>query len=196
MIGLPIPGGLSFLVHRNTKTPVTGLDQIPQDEWPNVQLVFQFYHLMVMLWGLMVILAVISWFAYKKRRWAVRPFFLSILSFSVLCPEVCNEVGWFAAEMGRQPWVVYGLLKTKDAVSPIIRGEQVIQSLILFSLVFVCLLSLFLFLLCKKYNEDQIKTILMRWKYNHGIFISFDVAHSLVCYTGGCGICLFFRRWF
>lgn len=150
VIGLPIPGALSFLVHRNTKTPVAGLDQTPQDEWPNVQMVFQFYHLMVMLWGLMVLLAVITWCVYKKRRWALKPFILSVLSLSVLCPTVCNEVGWFATEMGRQPWIVYGLLKTSDAVSPIIRGGQVVQTLILFSIVFVCLLSLFLFLLWKK----------------------------------------------
>ncbi|WP_348662837.1 cytochrome ubiquinol oxidase subunit I [Chlamydia vaughanii] len=150
VFGVPLPGGLSFLVHRNTKTPVTGLDQAPQDEWPNVQAVFQLYHLMIMLWALMVLLVMITWCAYRKRRWALKSFILFILSFSVLCPEICNEVGWCAAEMGRQPWVVYGLLKTQSAASSIIRGGQVVQSLALFSIVFACLLSLFIFLLCKK----------------------------------------------
>lgn len=148
--GLPIPGALSFLVHRNIKTPVVGLDQVPQDEWPNVPVVFQLYHLMVMLWGVMVLLALVAWCVYKKQRWALKPWILCLLSFSVFCPEICNEIGWCAAEIGRQPWIVYGLLKTKDAVSPIIQKGQVIQSLVLFSLVFICLLSLFIFLLCKK----------------------------------------------
>ncbi len=148
--GLSIPGALSFLVHRNIKTPVMGLDQVPQDEWPNVPVVFQLYHLMVMLWGVMVLLALVAWCVYKKQRWALKPWILCLLSFSVFCPEICNEIGWCAAEIGRQPWIVYGLLKTKDAVSPIIQKGQVIQSLVLFSLVFICLLSLFIFLLCKK----------------------------------------------
>lgn len=148
--GLPIPGALSFLVHRNIKTPVVGLDQVPQDEWPNVPVVFQLYHFMVMLWGVMVLFALVAWCVYKKQRWALKPWILCLLSFSIFCPEICNEIGWCAAEIGRQPWIVYGLLKTKDAVSPIIQKGQVIQSLVLFSLVFICLLSLFIFLLCKK----------------------------------------------
>ncbi|SPN73269.1 Cytochrome bd-II oxidase subunit 1,cytochrome bd-II oxidase subunit 1,Bacterial Cytochrome Ubiquinol Oxidase [Chlamydia serpentis] len=150
VIGLPIPGALSFLVHRNIKTPVTGLDQIPKDEWPNVQVVFQLYHLMVMFWGIMIVLTVLAWFAYKEWRWALKPVCLIILTFSVLVPEICNQCGWCAAEMGRQPWVVQGLLKTKDAISPIVQGNQIIQSLIMFSLVFIALLTLFITILCKK----------------------------------------------
>lgn len=148
--GLSIPGALSFLVHRNIKTPVMGLDQVPQDEWPNVPVVFQLYHLMVMLWGGMVLFVLVAWCVYKKQRWALKPWILCLLSFSIFFPEICNELGWCAAEIGRQPWIVYGLLKTKDAASPIIQEGQVIQSLVLFSLVFICLLSLFIFLLCKK----------------------------------------------
>ncbi|EPP37378.1 Cytochrome bd-I ubiquinol oxidase subunit 1 [Chlamydia avium] len=150
VFGLRIPGALSFLVHRNIKTPVTGLDQIPREEWPNVAIVFQLYHLMVMLWGVMVILACVAWCVYKNQRWAMKSWILFILSLSIFCPEICNEVGWCATEIGRQPWVVYGLLKTKDAISPIIQKGQVIQSLALFSLVFIFLLSLFIFLLCQK----------------------------------------------
>lgn len=151
--GLPIPGALSFLVHRNIKTPVAGLDQAPKEEWPNVPVVFQLYHIMVILWGCMVVLALVAWYAYKKQRWAVKPWVLFLLSLSIFCPEICNEVGWCAAEIGRQPWVVYGLLKTKDAVSPIIQKGQVVQSLVLFSMVFICLLSLFVFLVCKKIQQ-------------------------------------------
>lgn len=153
VIGVQIPGGLSFLVHRNIKTPVIGLDQFPKEEWPNVQVVFQLYHFMVMSWGAMVVLTFIGWRAYKGKRWALSSFCLFLLTFSVLIPQACNELGWGAAEMGRQPWVVQGLLKTKDAVSPNVQAKHVLQSLIMFSIVFVCLLSLFLYLFCKKVKE-------------------------------------------
>ncbi|EPP35054.1 bacterial Cytochrome Ubiquinol Oxidase family protein [Chlamydia ibidis] len=150
VVGLPIPGALSFLIHRNTQTPVIGLDQFSKEEWPNVPVVFQLYHLMVALWGCMVLLSLVTWLAYKGQRWARSSIVLFILSCSVFIPTLCNEVGWCAAELGRQPWVVYGLLKTKDAVSPIVHSRQIIQSLAMFSVVFICLLSLFLFLICKK----------------------------------------------
>lgn len=151
--GLRIPGALSFLVHRNVRTAVQGLDQVPKEEWPNVRVVFQFYHLMVALWGGMVLLSICTYCVYKKYAWALHSSLLYILSFSVLLPELCNEVGWYAAEMGRQPWAVQGLLRTKDATSPIVPAEQIVQSLILFGLVFICLLSLFIFLLCKKIRK-------------------------------------------
>lgn len=148
--GIAIPGALSFLVHRNIKTPVTGLDQIPRDEWPNIHAVFQAYHLMIMLWGTMVLFTVLGWFVYKGKSWAKQPVFLWCLTFSVILPELCNQVGWMATEMGRQPWAVYGLLKTKDATSPIVNAEQIRQTLGLFGAVFALLLTLFIFILVKK----------------------------------------------
>ena len=80
-----------------------------------------------------------------EKRWL-----LWIFVFSVLLPNIANQVGWFAAEMGRQPWVVYGLLRTSDALSKSVKAEQVLFSLILFSLVYLLLLTLFLYLLNKK----------------------------------------------
>lgn len=100
-----------------------------------------------------MLLSICTYCVYKKYAWALHSSLLYILSFSVLLPELCNEVGWYAAEMGRQPWAVQGLLRTKDATSPIVPAEQIVQSLILFGLVFICLLSLFIFLLCKKIRK-------------------------------------------
>lgn len=150
VIGLPLPGGLSFLVHRNFRTPVTGLDQIQEEEWPNVQAVFQLYHMMIILWGAMLACVLASWLVYKGK---IHRFILSVLTFSVILPVICNEVGWAATELGRQPWVVYGLLKTKDATSLLVSARQVVQTLALFSVLFACLLSLFLFLLVKKIKQ-------------------------------------------
>lgn len=106
-----------------------------------------------MLWGVMVLLALIAFAVYKKKSWSCKKGILWILSFSVLCPELCNEIGWISTEVGRQPWVVYGLLKTKDATSPIVNAGQIWQSLILFSIIFICLLSVFVSLLLKKIGE-------------------------------------------
>ena len=69
---------------------------------------------------------------------------------AVLLPQIANQVGWFAAEMGRQPWVVYGLLRTSDALSKSVGANQVLFSLIMFVLIYSLLLMLFLYLLNKK----------------------------------------------
>ena len=73
-----------------------------------------------------------------------------IFSYSVLLPQVANQVGWYSAEVGRQPWVVYGLLRTSDALSENVRAEQVWFSLILFTLVYSLLFVLFIYLMNKK----------------------------------------------
>jgi cytochrome d ubiquinol oxidase subunit I len=67
-----------------------------------------------------------------------------------ILPQIANQVGWFSAEMGRQPWVVYGLLRTSDAFSNSVRANQVLFSIILFGLVYLTLFVLFIYLLNKK----------------------------------------------
>ncbi|WP_213357581.1 cytochrome ubiquinol oxidase subunit I [Chlamydiifrater phoenicopteri] len=151
--GVAIPGALSLLVHRNINTPVTGLDAFSKEDIPNVQVVFQLYHLMIALWGVMFLLAITGIAAYKGKRWAQSNFFFRLLSFSVLIPAICNEVGWAAAEIGRQPWIVQGLMRVKDATSLFVNRGQVIQSLVLFSIIFCLLFGLFTTLLLKKISE-------------------------------------------
>ena len=87
---------------------------------------------------------------------------MTIFAFSVLLPQIANQVGWFAAEMGRQPWVVYGLLKTSDALSKSVTANQVLSSLIMFFLIYTVLFLLFIYLLNKKikkgpYDEHEIE---------------------------------------
>jgi cytochrome d ubiquinol oxidase subunit I len=80
-----------------------------------------------------------------NKRWL-----LIIISFSVVLPQIVNQVGWYSAEVGRQPWVVYNLLRTSDALSENVRSEQVVFSLFLFTTVYIILFSLFIYLLNKK----------------------------------------------
>ena len=75
---------------------------------------------------------------------------LQIFVWAVALPQIANQTGWFSAEMGRQPWVVYGLLRTSDAFSRTVTANQILFSLILFTVVYLVLLILFLYLLTKK----------------------------------------------
>ncbi|MDP5090618.1 MAG: cytochrome ubiquinol oxidase subunit I, partial [Saprospiraceae bacterium] len=88
---------------------------------------------------------------------------LSIFVFSVFLPQIANQVGWFAAEMGRQPWVVYGLLKTSDAFSQAVSDNQILFSLIMFFILYSILFMLFIYLLNKKIKhgplEEQVETL-------------------------------------
>ena len=86
---------------------------------------------------------------------------MAIFSYAVLLPQLGNQMGWFSAEMGRQPWVVYGLLRTSNALSKAVRADQVLFSLILFTLVYALLFALFIYLLNKKIkhglDEDHVE---------------------------------------
>lgn len=161
--GIKLPGGLSFLVDWNFTTPIKGLNAFPEDERPGaVNAIFQFYHLMVAIGLLLIAITVygtIQWWRGKifSQRW-----FLWLLVPAVLLPQISNQVGWFAAEMGRQPWVVYGHLRTADALSESVTASHVIFSLIFFTIIYAILLLLFLYLLNKKikagpYDESEIK---------------------------------------
>ena len=156
-MGIKIPGGLSFLVHGDFNAPIPGLKAFPRDVRPSqVNSVFQFYHLMILVGMAMITLSLLgSWFWWKKTLFGQR-WLMWIFAFSVLLPQIGNQAGWFAAEMGRQPWVVYGMLKTSDALSKMVTANQIIFSLILFTLVYIVLFALFLFLLNKKIQHGPV----------------------------------------
>lgn len=151
--GLKIPGGLSFLTYKDPKKAVQGLDSIPKDEWPNVAAVFQSYHLMVMMWGLMTAGAFAALYLYKKKKLEKSKWLLRFLVASVAFPQIANQTGWFTAEAGRQPWVVYKLLKTADGVSTNIQAHQVFGSIFMFIVIYVLLFVLFMYLLDRKIKE-------------------------------------------
>lgn len=149
--GLKIPNGLSYLLYQNATTPVRGLNSFPEKDRPSmVNFVFQTYHLMVAI-GMFLIfwswLLVLFWWKGKlfQYRWVL---LLSV--WAVFLPQIANQVGWYAAETGRQPWVVYNHLRTSDALSKTVTANQVLFSLILFTLVYALLFVLFIYMLNKK----------------------------------------------
>ena len=155
--GVKIPGGLSFLIFHDVNAPVKGLNSFPADERPTqVNAVFQFYHIMIAIGVGMIALTLLACWYWKKGTLFDKKWLLGIFVWAVLLPQVANQCGWFTAEMGRQPWVVYGLLKTSDALSKKVTASQVIFSLILFTVVYTFLLALFLFLLNRKIQHGPV----------------------------------------
>jgi cytochrome d ubiquinol oxidase subunit I len=158
-VGVEIPGLLSYLLWGDSKAEVQGLKAFALEDRPPVNLVFQSYHLMVsigMTLILISLLALVFWWRgiLFQSRWL-----LWILVFSVLLPQAANQLGWFSAEVGRQPWIVYGLLRTADAVSVSIVPSQVVASLILFTAIYILLFILFIYLLNEKIQKGPEATV-------------------------------------
>ncbi len=154
---LKIPGLLSFLTYRNFETPVTGLDQIPRDEWPKVAVVFQTYHLMVMMWAAMFLITVLGLWYWKKKKLEKTPWLLWSMIISVGLPHIAQQCGWISTEMGRQPWIVWKMLRTSDGVSASISAPQVAGSIAMFVVVYMLLFALFLFILDRKIKHGPEK---------------------------------------
>ncbi|VXB79394.1 Cytochrome d ubiquinol oxidase subunit I [Flavobacterium sp. 9R] len=149
--GIGIPGGLSFLVHQDFKAPIKGLNDFPEQDRPSqINAVFQFYHIMVAIGLFLIALTFYASFLWFKGKLFETKRLLTIFSYSVLLPQIANQVGWFTAEMGRQPWVVYGQLRTSQAFSQEVSANQIVFSLVLFTLVYSLLLVLFLYSVNKK----------------------------------------------
>jgi cytochrome d ubiquinol oxidase subunit I len=152
--GIRIPKGLTFLIHQDFTTPVKGLNAFNENDRPvMVNFIFQTYHLMISIGMLMIGLTLFSLFLWWKGKLYNKRWLMIIFSFSVVLPQIVNQVGWYSAEVGRQPWVVYNLLRTSDALSENVRAEQVVFSLILFTAVYLILFSLFIYLLNKKIQK-------------------------------------------
>lgn len=153
-VGIAIPGGLSFLTNFDFKAPVEGLKAVPRADRPGpLNIVFQSYHIMIILGmffiGFSSLLLFLWWrgklYDYKWLLWG------SV--FAVILPQIANQVGWYTAEIGRQPWIVYKLLRTSDALSKAVQAEHVIFSIILFSIIYILLFVVFMYLLRKKILE-------------------------------------------
>ena len=149
---LRIPGLLSFLAHSDIHQPVTGLREAapkPEDR-PPVNFSFQLFHLMVAVGFGMILLASLGFLYFWRGSLFEKRWLLWLLVLSVLGPQVANQAGWFAAEVGRQPWIVYGLLRTSQGLSAVVKANTVLAAIILFSVVYLLLFAVFIYLLNDK----------------------------------------------
>jgi cytochrome bd ubiquinol oxidase subunit I len=138
---------LSFLIYGTTEAEVKGLDQIPRDQWPQpLPLLFYSYHIMAGLGTYFVLLMAIAGFLLWRgklfaTRWALWPL---MLSFPL--PYIANTAGWMTAEIGRQPWVVYGLIRTSDGYSKYVSAGNGLFTLLGFMGIYTVLSILFIVL--------------------------------------------------
>jgi cytochrome d ubiquinol oxidase subunit I len=154
--GLSLPGMLSFLVHGDTTKPVTGLTAFPPQDRPPVNPVFQAFHAMVGIGMVLIGLALLGAFLWWRGTLFETRWLLWILVFAVLGPQAANQLGWFTAEVGRQPWIVYGLMRTAAGVSPSVTTGQLLASLALFTLIYLALFVLFIYLLDQKIRHGPL----------------------------------------
>jgi cytochrome d ubiquinol oxidase subunit I len=148
--GIKIPGLLSYLLYWDSTKPVIGLNSFPEADRPPVNLVFQTYHFMVAIGFLLIAISIIGVFLLWRGQLYENTWFLKILIISVLGPQIANQLGWFSAEVGRQPWIVYELMRTSDGLSKAVSADQTLFSLILFTVIYTLLFILFIFLLDQK----------------------------------------------
>lgn len=155
--GISIPKMLSFLVYDDFERPVAALDRFAPQDRPPVVVPFISYHVMVglgMLFIGMTSLGLLLWWRGRlfSQRWLLWGFVVAVLG-----AYLANQTGWVAAEVGRQPWVVYGLLRTSDAVSALVPAEQVLISIIAFGLVYLALLAVWLFVINEKIRHGPLE---------------------------------------
>ena len=143
-----IPGALSFLAYGTFHGDVRGLAAFPEDEWPqNIELLYYAFHLMAGIGTLMIGLMGLAMLErFRRRLFKSRPM-LWALMLAFPLPYIANTAGWLTAELGRQPWVVYGVLRTRDAASPTVHSGDALFTLIGFSGLYLLLGLLFVFLI-------------------------------------------------
>ena len=152
--GIAVPCLLSFLTDQNFDATVTGLDETPSSDWPEVNLVFQMYHLMINLGMLFVLIGLVAcglW-VWGLRLWENR-WMLRALVASVILTEIATLSGWWTAEFGRQPWIVWNVLRTDGAESPNVGNGQLIFSITMFLVLYALVFYVFLRLLDSKIKE-------------------------------------------
>jgi cytochrome bd ubiquinol oxidase subunit I len=149
---IEIPGLLSWLAFGDVNARIKGINEFPQDEIPPLFLTFVSYHNMVILGMYFIFIsALMTYLSWKNKLWNKKKT-LKLIAWSIPLPLLACQLGWIAAEVGRQPWIVYKLMKTSHAVSISVGAGEILFSIILFGLIYILLLITLLFLMNKKIN--------------------------------------------
>jgi cytochrome bd ubiquinol oxidase subunit I len=144
---LVVPHLLSFLISRNWRAPVRGLSSFPDSEWPtNIPLLYYAYHIMVGLGTIFMAIMLISGIQLWRKKLYDSRWLLWILMLSFPLPYIANTAGWLTAEIGRQPYLVYGVMRTADGFSKSVSASNAWFTLLGFMGMYTMLAMLFLFL--------------------------------------------------
>jgi cytochrome d ubiquinol oxidase subunit I len=145
---IEIPGGLSFLAFHDTKAIVKGLDAFPRDEWPNTMIVHTAFQVMVGLGMLMAGLALWGAFVWwRKRALPDNKWFLRALVAAAPAGMIAIEAGWTVTEVGRQPWIIQGVMRTRDAVTPM---PGLVVPFVVFTVLYIFLAGTVVWLLLRQ----------------------------------------------
>jgi len=150
---LKVKGLLSLLVHGNINKEIKGLDAFPKDEWPPVALTFYSFHAMVILGMYFIGLTALGALLWWRQKLFSNRLFLWLATLSIPLPFIANELGWITAEVGRQPWVVYELLRTKDAISVMVPASQILLTIVLFCMVYALLFAVWIGVLRREFAK-------------------------------------------
>jgi cytochrome d ubiquinol oxidase subunit I len=143
-----VPNALSFLTYRAWKANVQGLDAFPRDQWPqNIALLYYSYHIMVGLGTIFIVMMAIATLLLWRGKLFSARWMLWILLLALPFPYIANTAGWMTAELGRQPWLVYGLMRTADGYSKMVSAGNGMFTLLGFLGMYAMLGILFLFLM-------------------------------------------------
>lgn len=165
--GVRVPALLSFMVYGDFKTPVPGLDQIPEEDRPPVWLPFQTFHLMVAIGTLLILIAAAGCWAWYRGNLERRRWLLWTLVVTPVLAMIANQAGWVTAEVGRQPWIVYpsvqdGVamqgLRVSEGLSESVSSQQVLSSIVLFGLIYSMLFAIWVFVLNNKIQHGPEST--------------------------------------
>jgi cytochrome d ubiquinol oxidase subunit I len=156
-----IPNALSFITYQRWNAEVKGLDSFPADQHPtNIPLLYYSFHIMVGLGTIFIAVMVLACFLLWRRRLYTSNWLLWILMLLFPFPFIANTVGWMVAELGRQPWLVYGLMRTEHGHSPMVSGGNVLFTLIGFFGMYTVLTLLYIFLMLRRieHGADELNS--------------------------------------
>ena len=168
VFSIRIPNLLSVLAYNQFSGEVKGINDLqaaytkqygPGDYAPPVALTYWTFRVMVGAGFLMALLALYTLYLVARNKFEASPRFLGLLLPAMFLPYLANVAGWFMTELGRQPWIVFGLMRTENAVSPVVSAVVVLISLVLFTLVYAGLMGADIFLLTKYAKSDPDKEV-------------------------------------
>jgi cytochrome d ubiquinol oxidase subunit I len=147
---IEIPGLLSWLAFGDPNAQIKGINEFPANENPPLWLTFVSFHNMVVLGVFFILLTALATYKIWRGTLWNSPKLLKVILWSIPLPLVACQLGWITAEVGRQPWIVYKLMRTSEAASITVSAGEILFSIILFGIVYILLGSLYVYLLVKK----------------------------------------------
>jgi len=154
---LGIPGLLSWLAYHSTDAEIKGLKEFPASERPPVLPVFLSFRIMVALGLLFILLSIIGFVKARRQTLESSTGFLRLMLYAIPLPYIATQLGWIVAEVGRQPWIVYGLLRTSQAVSGAVSMEQIVLSLLGFTIIYGLLAIIDIYLLVRHSKKGPLQ---------------------------------------